>query len=119
MTIVFRTALDRQGSGWRWRRLSTGCGVCELGSGVVASQEAGDGIVRGVVSRSVRAAVVWLEVMYLNDNQLSGEIPPELSNLTNLEVLALGGNLLSGCVPRVLRLRLNMEFPDLGDIPFC
>ena len=42
MTIVFRTALDRQGSGWRWRRLSTGCGVCELGSGVVASQEAGD-----------------------------------------------------------------------------
>ena len=60
-----------------------------------------------------------LEELDLSSNQLGGEIPPELGSLANLEVLALGGNLLSGCVPRVLRLRLNMEFPDLGVIPFC
>ena len=100
--------------------------MCELGSGVVASQEAGDGIMRGVVSRSVRAAVVWLEVLYFNDNQLSGDIPPELGSLSNLEILFLyhsglgeGHSELSGCIPSTLQDHLEMEFPDLGDIPFC
>ncbi|MDD9994217.1 MAG: hypothetical protein OXS35_00510, partial [Dehalococcoidia bacterium] len=41
----------------------------------------------------------------LHDNQLSGEMPPELGNLSSLEVLLLSGNQLSG-IP-----------PELGNLP--
>ena len=44
----------------------------------------------------------WL---YLDDNGLSGAIPPELGNLTNLEWLHLDDNGLSGAIP-----------PDLGNL---
>jgi len=36
----------------------------------------------------------------LSYNQLSGEIPPEIGNLTNLEFLDLGGNQLTGEIPQ-------------------
>ena len=42
-----------------------------------------------------------LEQLYLQDHQLSGEIPPELGNLTSLIWLGLHGNQLSGCVPKL------------------
>ena len=35
-------------------------------------------------------------VLYLNNNELSGEIPAELGSLSNLQLLSLGGNSLSG-----------------------
>jgi Leucine-rich repeat (LRR) protein len=38
----------------------------------------------------------WLE---LSSNQLTGSIPPELSNLTNLTRLSLGYNQLTGEIP--------------------
>ena len=38
-------------------------------------------------------------------NQLSGSIPPELGNLTNLQFLVLGANQLSGSIP-----------PELGNL---
>ncbi len=41
----------------------------------------------------------------LMNNQLSGEIPPELGNLAGLEWLDLGGNQLSGEIP-----------PELGNL---
>ena len=53
------------------------------------------------------------------DNQLSGEIPPDLGNLFNLTVLGLGNNQLSGCVPSSLLDRLNMDSSDLGGLQFC
>ena len=56
--------------------------------------------------------LTWL---YLGLNQLSGEIPPELGNLVNLEQLYLDGNQLSGCVPSSLSGRLE----DLSGSPFC
>ena len=34
--------------------------------------------------------------MYLNSNQLTGEIPPEIGNLTNLTGLNLSSNQLTG-----------------------
>ena len=40
-----------------------------------------------------------LRELRLRDNRLSGEIPPELGNLSNLEVLSLVRNRLSGPIP--------------------
>ena len=36
--------------------------------------------------------------MFLNDNQLTGEIPPEIGNLINLERLYLNDNQLIGLI---------------------
>ena len=46
-----------------------------------------------------------LQGMDLNNNQLIGEIPPELGNLASLRVLYLNNNQLSGCIP-----------PELGNL---
>ena len=43
--------------------------------------------------------------LFLRENQLSGEIPPELGNLANLKLLYLEGNQLSGGIP-----------PELGNL---
>ena len=40
-----------------------------------------------------------LKVLGLHDNQLSGTIPPEIGNLSQLEVLFLASNRLSGAIP--------------------
>ena len=45
----------------------------------------------------------------LYENQLSGEIPPELSNLANLTYLRLDGNQLSGEIPPELGNLANLE----------
>ena len=61
--------------------------------------------------------------LYLHSNDLTGEIPPELGNLANLQWLVLGGNDLTGEIPPELsnltNLReLDLRFNDLtGEIP--
>ena len=56
-----------------------------------------------------------LEYLWLPDNALSGEIPPELGGLSNLERLVLGGNeLLSGAIPPELGGLSNLEGLDLS-----
>ena len=45
----------------------------------------------------------------LEENNLSGAIPGELGNLTNLEALSLIGNNLSGTIPRELSNLTNLE----------
>ena len=51
----------------------------------------------------------------LDGKQLSGPIPSELGNLTNLERLSLWGNLLSGPIPSELGNLDNLEFLSLRD----
>ena len=60
-----------------------------------------------------------LYTLALGDNQLSGEMPEELGSLANLQSLYLAGNQLGGCVPGGLRDQLDMDYSDLGGLPFC
>ena len=45
-------------------------------------------------------------MLYLNENELSGPIPPELGKMSSLERLSLHDNKLTGAIP-----------PELGDLP--
>ena len=64
-----------------------------------------------------------LQVLSLSTNTLSGEIPAELGNLTNLQILSLSANELSGKIPAELGNLTNLEGLDLlqntlsGEIP--
>ena len=49
------------------------------------------------------------------NNQLSGEIPPQLGNLANLESLQVRNNQLSGGIPPELGNLANLESLDLGE----
>ena len=53
--------------------------------------------------------------LHLGNNQLNGEIPAVLSNLTNLETLDLSENQLSGEIPRELGSLANLEWLELQD----
>ena len=54
----------------------------------------------------------------LDGNRLTGTIPAELGRLTNLTVLYLSGNPLTGCVPASLRDVEDTDFAQLG-LTFC
>ena len=45
--------------------------------------------------------------LVLSQNELSGPIPAELGNLTNLQGLGLNGNELNGILPSSLRICVN------------
>ena len=52
------------------------------------------------------------------ENRLTGPIPPELGNLTNLTYLSMGGNELTGCVPSALEnAYIDIDYPicEAGD----
>ncbi len=51
----------------------------------------------------------------LSENRVSGEIPPELGQLTNLTWLNLDSNQLNGSIPSELGNLNNLEFLILGD----
>ena len=63
-----------------------------------------------------------MDLLSLHSNKLTGPIPPEIGNLTNLTLLYLSNNQLSGTIPLQLG---NLEFVDLfihnnqlsGEIP--
>ena len=59
----------------------------------------------------------------LDDNQLTGSIPPEIGNLTNLQQLGLSWNQLSGEIPSEIGNLVNLTYLELflnqltGEIP--
>ena len=56
--------------------------------------------------------------LHLNNNHLTGPLPTELGQLTNLTVLTLEGNPMTGCLPATWQeLDLAMELPD--GLHFC
>ena len=74
-------------------------------SGVTASNIVNGGAVGECVVRR----------LYISFNQLIGEIPAELANLSNLKSLDLGDNQLSGEIPAELANLSNLKSLDLGD----
>jgi len=54
--------------------------------------------------------LINLTFLYLNRNQLSGEIPAVLGNLTKLQLLWLDNNKLSGSIPPELGKLTNLQF---------
>jgi len=55
-----------------------------------------------------------LERLLLSDNQLTGSIPPEIGNLTNLTYLSLTRNQLSGTIPESIANLSSLETLALG-----
>ena len=70
-----------------------------------------------VQSRLNWAKLTSLEYLDLKKNQLSGEIPPELVNLTNLKELYLRNNLLTGCAPASWRRAPITNWHP--SVPYC
>lgn len=61
-----------------------------------------------------------LEALDLALNGLSGEIPSELGNLSKLHILRLvGGNEFSGCMPAELRNVHDSDLTHLRSLSFC
>ena len=64
-----------------------------------------------------------LSDLHLGYNQLTGEIPPEIGNLTNLTYLHLGYNQLTGEIPPEIGNLTNLEHWDFtynqltGEVP--
>ena len=57
-----------------------------------------------------------LEYLRLDNNQLTGEIPPEIGNLTNLTHLYLNSNELTGEIPESICELTNLNWsPDFID----
>ena len=50
------------------------------------------------------------DTLYLLDIQLTGSIPSEIGNLTNLTYLNLGGNQLTGEIPPEIGNLTNLEY---------
>ena len=60
-----------------------------------------------------------LTLLNLRGNQFSGTIPAELANLTKLTRLFLKGNQLTGCIPAALLYIERHDLFNLGGLPIC
>ncbi len=79
----------------------------------VKTLELGDRELTGVIPPELGqlSQLEWLSLYY---NELTGSIPPELGQLSQLEWLDLGGNVLIGSVPPELGRLSQLEWLDLG-----
>ena len=61
-----------------------------------------------------------LTYLYLDDNQLTGEIPPEIGNLTNLTKLYLFNNQLTGEIPEsICDIFPNLSYINISNNQLC
>ena len=56
-----------------------------------------------------------LDILNLSSNSLTGEIPQEICNLTNLQILDLSNNQLTGEIPSALRDRPFLSSFDVSN----
>ena len=59
-----------------------------------------------------------LRSLDLSGNNLTGRIPPELGNLDGLSILRLGGNQFTGCIPESLHSVSLNDLLKVG-LPYC
>jgi len=103
------------GLSWRWNDnwlsanpVSTWFGVTVLG-GRVTLLSLGNNQLSGSIPPEI-GNLTNLEWLLLHNNQLSGLIPPEIGNLTNLWKLYLYDNQLSGLIPPEIGNLTNLEW---------
>ena len=92
---------------WNWlsdEPLGTWYGVATNDAGRVTELELEGNDLTGPIPPEL-GNLSNLEIVELRANQLAGSIPPELGNLSNLEVLSLYANQLTGPIP-----------PELGNL---
>lgn len=64
---------------------------------------------------------IWppdIEVLLLNDNLLTGNIPPQLRGISSLEIVSLANNYLNGTIPPSLANCPKLQKLNLGDNNF-
>ena len=88
-------------------------GVTTTSDGRVSRVELGENQLIGNIPLEL-GNLTELTYLVLNRNHLSGEIPPELGHLGKLETLELARNSLGGEIPRELRNLTQLEWLGLG-----
>ena len=111
--VAFYNATN--GANWRnktnWlsdRPLNQWHGVTTDADGRVTELDLNTNQLTGTIPSQLRN-LSNLEVLHLGTNQLTGTIPSQLRNLSNLEVLHLGTNQLTGTIPSQLRNLSNLK----------
>ena len=84
-----------------------------VGDSGVKTLELGDSELTGVIPPEL-GQLSQLEWLSLYNNGLRGMIPPELGQLSQLEWLDLSGNVLIGTIPPALGRLSQLEWLDLG-----
>eukprot|EP01018_Ginkgo_biloba_P027326 Gb_34076 [translate_table: standard] len=69
----------------------------------------GDNHLTGVLPVSIGQLPTKLNYLNLHGNNIGGEIPQQIANLTNLTYLALSGNSFTGRIPSALRRLQKLE----------
>ncbi len=85
---------------------------------VAASSPAADRILSDGITGRIPpelANLSNLKELWLAENSLAGPIPPELGNLTNLESLWIRSNFLTGSIPKELANLSRLDFLNLSD----
>ena len=102
--------------------IGTWYGVTTNASGRVAELNLSENQLVGEIPPEL-GNLASLQELYLHDNELSGEIPSELGNLAGLQALYLYENQLSGEIPSELGSLTNLQVLSLsqnqlsGEIP--